>query len=331
MPRWLNGRGSPSCLSTTKGKPRALSNSTRNQFRFNFRKTTTTMTSVSQHLEVGEWTMKMAPLPKNIRYRTLNNNIPRASICSCMIHIIIFSILVFATTPSAIYDAFRDWSEKDWSGIYASLFLTTINLLIPVLVNLPDYLCSCCIPYETKSSTHLWKFQRNLLYMTVTSVIMPMVGINSVVNMMHGRFNSSCILNTDNLAFVSNFVMTAAIIGNLTELIRPLHLLKYCWWSIWKSSVETLSLRKSIQTEFDYGENLSRILVMTTLSGMYSVTNPIISLFGLIYIGIKYYVDRHNLLLAYKASHLNTAVFTWACYGSRCYVRLAFLRQFKTD
>ncbi len=125
--------------------------------------------------------------------------------------------------------------------------------------------------------------------------------------------------------------MTAAIIGNLTELIRPLHLLKYCWWSNWKSSVETLSLRKSIQTEFDYGENLSRILVMTALSGMYSVTNPIISLFGLIYIGIKYYVDRHNLLLAYKASHLNTAVFTWACYGSRCYVRLAFLRQFKTD
>ncbi len=75
MPRWLNGRGSPLCLSTTKGRPRALSNSTRNQFRFNFRKTTTTMTSVSQHLEVGEWTMKMAPLPKNIQYKTLNNNI----------------------------------------------------------------------------------------------------------------------------------------------------------------------------------------------------------------------------------------------------------------
>ncbi len=141
-----------------------------------------------------------------------------------------------------------------------------------------------------------------------------MVGINSVVNMMHGSFNSSCILNTDNLAFVSNFVMTAVIIGNLTELIRTLHLLKYCWWSIWKSSVETLSLRKSIQKEFDYGENLSRILVMTTLSGVYLVTNLIISLFGLIYIGIKYYVDRHNLLLAYKASHLNTAVFTSACY-----------------
>jgi hypothetical protein len=114
----------------------------------------------------------------------------RASICWCMIHIIIFSILVFATTPSAMYDAFRDWSGKDWSGIHASLFLTTINLLIPVLVNLPDYLCSCCIPYEMKSSTHLWKFQRNLLYMTVTSVIMPMVGINSVVNMMHGKTNN---------------------------------------------------------------------------------------------------------------------------------------------
>ncbi len=42
---------------------------------FNFRKTTTTMTSVSQQREVGQWTMKMAPLPKNIRYKTLNNNI----------------------------------------------------------------------------------------------------------------------------------------------------------------------------------------------------------------------------------------------------------------
>jgi hypothetical protein len=41
----------------------------------NFRKTTTTMTSVSQQLEVGQWTMKMAPLPKNIRYKTLNKNI----------------------------------------------------------------------------------------------------------------------------------------------------------------------------------------------------------------------------------------------------------------
>lgn len=53
-------------------------------------------------------------------------------------------------------------------------------------------------------------------------------------------------------------------------------------------------------------------MMLFCMSMLYSITCPLITPFGLLYFIIKHYVDRHNLLYAYKPSKINKKVHSTA-------------------
>ncbi len=75
---------------------------------------------------------------------------------------------------------------------------------------------------------------------------------------------------------------------------------------------DTPSIRNAIKYEFRFGEHYARLMLIFCMTMMYSLSCPLITPFGALYFLTKYYVDRHNLLYAYKPSKINQRVHSTA-------------------
>lgn len=82
------------------------------------------------------------------------------------------------------------------------------------------------------------------------------------------------------------------------------------FWS--KSKAETAYIRSTTKYEFRFGEQYARMIMLFCMTMMYCVSCPMITPFGTLYFVIKHYVDRHNLLYAYRSSKINKAVHSTA-------------------
>ena len=60
--------------------------------------------------------------------------------------------------------------------------------------------------------------------------------------------------------------------------------------------------------EFRYGEQYAGVMILFCMNMLYSKTCPLITPFGFLYFVIKHYVDRRNLMYAYKPSKINKKV-----------------------
>ena len=123
-------------------------------------------------------------------------------------------------------------------------------------------------------------------------------------------FPWECIFLPDSGAFFVNYLITAAMLGCGMELIRLPELLWYAIQICWsRSKAETPYIRNSLAVyEFRFGEQYARMMMLFCMDILYSMICPLITPFGLLYFIMKHFVDRHNLLYAYKPSKINKEV-----------------------
>jgi len=118
-----------------------------------------------------------------------------------------------------------------------------------------------------------------------------------------------CVFLPDSGAFFVNYIITAALAGAGLELIRfPelfMYFLKTC---LSKSEAETPSVRRKIALEFRFGEHYARMMLIFAMTMIFSLSCPLITPFGWLFFVTKHYVDRHNLLYAYKPSKISKKV-----------------------
>ncbi len=112
-----------------------------------------------------------------------------------------------------------------------------------------------------------------------------------------------CVFLPDSGAFFVNYIITAALTGAGLELIRfPelfFYLVRTC---LSRSRADTPAIRDAIKLEFRFGEQYARMALIFCMTMMYCLSCPLITPFGLLFFVTKHYVDRHNLLYAYKPS-----------------------------
>jgi hypothetical protein len=90
------------------------------------------------------------------------------------------------------------------------------------------------------------------------------------------------------------------------DLLRFPDLFMYAIAICWsKSEADTPAIRKSIKTEFRFGEQYARLMMVFSMTMMFCISCPLIPTFGLFFFVTKHYVDRHNLLYAYTPSKIN--------------------------
>lgn len=113
----------------------------------------------------------------------------------------------------------------------------------------------------------------------------------------------------DQGAFFVNYVITAALVGSGMELLRLPGLLIYTIRMVLaRSAAERKYVKQNQAYEFEYGAMYGWNLCVFTVIMAYSITCPIITPFGLLYMMLKHMVDKHNLFFAYLPARLDSQV-----------------------
>ena len=198
-------------------------------------------------------------------------------------------------------------------GIYSFYFLLYFRFLIFTIIILPTF-------GFTSIGAVMQAFTGQINHMQPNATGQTDVEADS--------FPWECIFVPDSGASFVNYVITASMIGCGFELIRLfdvlIYILRVCYS---RSKAETAFIQNVlVVSEFRFGEQYAKLLMILCMVVMYSMLCPLITPFGVLYFIIKYYTDRQNLMYGYKPSKINKKVHSTAIhYVVLCALILQFV------
>lgn len=281
--------------------------------------TTTEMAQhVVQHFRPGtyrDWAITFAPSANDLYWENLSVSTARWYCKWATVNFCLFIFLFFLTTPVMIVNIFKESFWKDTQNVspLISEFLPTL-LLWSLAAMMP-----ACVAYSDKWLAHWTRSKQNYSMMTKAFgyllfmiLILPSLGLTSAqtfidwtLHYQNESYRWECIFLPDRGAFFVNYIITAAFIGTALELIRFPELLYYLWMlCMAKSQAETPYIRKNIVDVFPFGVHYAWMLMVFTMSVVYSLASPLIMPFAMVYIVLKHFNDRHNLYFVYKYSNM---------------------------
>ncbi|XP_046412953.1 calcium permeable stress-gated cation channel 1 isoform X1 [Neodiprion virginianus] len=274
--------------------------------------------SMKRQLRVSptiKWSVNYAPAPSDIFWENLSIARPCWYLNAILINLILGAILFFLTTPAVIVSALNKipiTGEISNLSPIVSSFLPTVMLVsvaavMPALVGKSEAL----VKHWTRSGLNRAVMRKTLLLLLLMVLILPSLGLTSAqallswtVNAGNGTSNRwECVFLPDQGALFVNYVVTAALVGCGLELVRFPELALYTFrLCIARSRAERVAVRRAVLWEFPLGAHYAWLLLVFTMTTVYSVACPLITPFGLLYLCVKHLVDRHNLSFAYGPS-----------------------------
>ncbi|XP_052273053.1 calcium permeable stress-gated cation channel 1-like isoform X2 [Dreissena polymorpha] len=281
--------------------------------------------SIHLELDVVQWDVSYAPAPENIYWDKLTQYGWRLWVKTVLINFLVIILLFFFTTPAIVLNNldklnYKEYIEKTGSAVLIqflpTLLLWTFTALLPSVVAFADMF----VGHWTRSSEHHAVMQKTFVFLLLMILILPSLGLTSASALFnfflkdHGKnINWGCIFLSGNGAFFINYVITSAFIGTALELLRFSELFMYGLKILTaRSSAERTSVRKHVIWEFQYGVQYAWFLSLFAIIMSYSVSCPLITPFGLVYMVFKHLVDRYNLYFAYKPSKISPNIHSTA-------------------
>ncbi|CAL1679702.1 unnamed protein product [Lasius platythorax] len=261
-----------------------------------------------------KWNVSYAPMPSDIFWENLSIPRPCWYLNAVLINFALALILFFLTTPAVIV---TNVNKLPITGEIMNLspvlftFLPTV-LLISVAALMPALVgrCESLVRHWTRSSLNRTVMRKTLLLLLLMVLILPSLGLTSAEAFLEwtirDRNNTAkweCVFLPDQGAFFVNYAITAALLGSGLELVRFPELALYTFrLCIARSRAERIPVRKAVLWEFPLGAHYAWLLLVFTMTTVYSLACPLITPFGLLYLVLKHLVDRHNLCFAYGPS-----------------------------
>lgn len=283
---------------------------------------TFTTTEMAQHVvqhfrpaTYREWTITFAPSANDLYWENLGVSTGQWYFKYATVNFLLFLFLFFLTTPVMIVNIFKEtfWNRQQHISPLISEFLPTLLLwslaaMMPAIVAYSDK----WLTHWTRSKQNYSMMTKSFGYLLFMILILPSLGLTSAqtfidwtIHYKNESYRWECIFLPDRGAFFVNYVITTAFIGTAFELIRLPELLYYLWMLCTaKSQAETPHIRKSIVDVFNFGVHYAWMLLIFTMSVVYSLASPLIMPFALVYILLKHFNDRHNLYFVYKYSNM---------------------------
>lgn len=291
--------------------------------------------SLSVMFKPHRWSVDFAPRPDEINWGNLAIPSRFWYLRSFLINSFLFIVLFFLTTPAVVvntldifqFSTITSTIEKMspvLSQFLPTLLLWTTSALMPVMVAYSDEWMS----HWTKSTANHTIMRKTFIFLMFMVVILPSLGLTSAqaffewATRSNGTYRWECVFLPDNGAFFVNYVITSSFIGTALELMRFSELFMYaCKLSCAKSRAEVPGVRRNLLWEFNFGVQYAWTLLNFSLITMYSVSCPLITPFGFVYVLLKHFVDRYNIFFAYAPSRINKNIHTTAIN----FVMIAFL------
>ncbi|XP_012527049.1 calcium permeable stress-gated cation channel 1 isoform X1 [Monomorium pharaonis] len=261
-----------------------------------------------------KWIVNYAPMPSDIFWENLSIPRPCWYLNAILINCALGLILFFLTTPAVIVTTVNrlplTGEIKNLSPVLSSflptVLLVSVAALMPALVTRSESL----VRHWTRSSLNRVVMRKTLLLLLLMVLILPSLGLTSAaaflnwtVNLRNNTAQWECVFLPDQGALFVNYVITAALLGSGLELVRFPELALYTFrLCIARSRAERIHVRKAVLWEFPLGAHYAWLLLVFTMTTVYSLACPLITPFGLLYLVVKHLVDRHNLCFAYGPS-----------------------------
>ncbi|KAL3289583.1 hypothetical protein HHI36_022996 [Cryptolaemus montrouzieri] len=272
------------------------------------------ITNSFQPGSVRNWLVSKAPSPSDINWENLEISYRNWYSKAILINAILFIVLFFLTTPlilvnvvnniTSIQENFIRKFSPMLSEFLPTLLLLSFSALLPVLVAYSDEWMS----HWTKSQQNHATMHKAFFFLLFMVLILPSLGLTSAqtfvewsIQLKNQTVHWECIFLVDKGAFFVNYVITSALIGTALELLRFPELAMYTWrlFRI-KSEAEKTSIRKQILSEFPFGIHYAWTLLIYTVCTVYSLSCPLITPFGLLYLILKHFVDKYNIYYVYR-------------------------------
>lgn len=272
------------------------------------------VTDTFQPGSLRNWCIVKAPAPSDINWENLEISMRNWYIKAVCINLGLFIVFFFLTTPAIVVNMFFFYTSaqekflKKFNPIISeflpTLLLLTMSALMPVIVAYSDEWMS----HWTKSKQNHSTMHKTLFFLLFMVLILPSLGLTSLQGLISTSFENKnitlrweCIFLADKGAFFVNYVITSALIGTALELLRFPELFMYAFRVLKaKSKAERVSIRKNILCVFPFGVHYTWTLLIFTISTAYSLTCPLITPFGLLYLCLKHLVDKHNIYYVYQ-------------------------------
>ncbi|KAK8396634.1 hypothetical protein O3P69_004961 [Scylla paramamosain] len=280
--------------------------------------------SVSSELKPYNWFIRVAPSPEDIYWANLSVTNRHWWLKAVIINIILFVILFFLTTPAVVINSLDLLPIQGklytmsplLSEFFPTLLLWIMAALMPVIVSYSDQFMS----HWTRSVQNHSIMRKTFIFLLFMVIILPSLGLTSAkgfAEMMfrpqNETFRWECIFLPDNGAFFINYVITSAFIGTSLELIRFPELFMYILrLGLSRSQAETASVRQAILYEFPFGVQYAWMMLIFAMTIIYSVSCPLITPFGTLYMIFKHLVDKYNIYFAYGRSVISKKIHTTA-------------------
>uniref|UniRef100_A0A674NSF7 Transmembrane protein 63C n=1 Tax=Takifugu rubripes TaxID=31033 RepID=A0A674NSF7_TAKRU len=277
--------------------------------------------SVTTVVQSHKWGVSYAPAPSDIIWENLSVCGSRWWLRCVLLNILLFLLLFFLTTPAIIVNTMDKFNvtrpvESLRSPVITqflpTLLLWAMSVLLPFIVYYSAFFESHWTRYESTITMH-----KCFLLLIFMVIILPSLGLTSLdlfftwlfdINFLDEKdVKFQCVFLPDNGAFFVNYVITSSLIGTSMELLRipalSVYTLRLCFA---KSQAERIHINQAY--EFQFGLEYAWTMCIFAVSVTYSITCPIITPFGLLYVILKHMVDRYNMYYAYVPTKLSQRI-----------------------
>lgn len=221
--------------------------------------------------------------------------------------LVIFTPLTLSSLISQIFEDLtvdRTFVSQSLSSILLSYFQ---YLMVPFIIRL---LTSREMHY-LKSELATSRIFKYLLYSIVNIIIFPLIGSYTLTVLVKQMLNSEILewnaylsRNIEKVGdFFVNFILSMAFSSNLLDLLS---LSSYIFGKVnkWQAATYNEEQKAMMAPEFDFPHEYSKILTVFAVTLVFSISTPIILPFGVLYMLLKYYVDKYNLLFVYQVNQV---------------------------
>ncbi|XP_077477601.1 osmosensitive cation channel TMEM63C [Stigmatopora argus] len=280
--------------------------------------------SITTVVQSHHWGISYAPAPSDIIWENLSVCGSRWWLRCVLLNILLFLLLFFLTTPAIIVNTIDKFNvtrpvESLKSPIITQFFPTLLLWVFSVLLPFIVYYSAVFESHWTRSGENQLTMHKCFLLLVFMVLILPSLGLSSLdlfftwlfdINFLDEKdVKFQCVFLPDNGAFFVNYVITSGFIGTAMELLRipalTVYGLRLCFA---KSEAERIHVKRSQTYEFQFGLEYAWTMCIFSVSVTYSITCPMITPFGLVYVILKHMVDRYNIYYAYVPTKLNQRI-----------------------
>uniref|UniRef100_A0A665WY52 Transmembrane protein 63C n=1 Tax=Echeneis naucrates TaxID=173247 RepID=A0A665WY52_ECHNA len=273
--------------------------------------------SITTVVQSHKWGVSYAPAPNDIIWENLSVCGSRWWLRCVLLNILLFLLLFFLTTPAIIVNTMDKFNvtkpvESLRSPVITQFFPTLLLWAFSVLLPFIVYYSAFFESHWTRSGENQVTMHKCFLLLVFMVIILPSLGLSRFVahHVSLPLFcRCRCVFLPDNGAFFVNYVITSSLIGTSMELLRipalTVYALRLCFA---KSQAERIHVKRSQAYEFQFGLEYAWTMCIFAVSMTYSITCPIITPFGLLYVILKHMVDRYNIYYAYIPTKLNQRI-----------------------